>query len=98
MTAELKRIKVTRDGELARLLDEAAKTPLLLEKDGVVYRLHREEEEASRAEYAPEKVMAAVDLAAGSWADIDADALIAELYRAREEGSRPAERPNALSA
>ncbi len=41
------------------------------------------------AGYDPEKVREAVDKTAGAWADIDADALIADLYRAREEGSRP---------
>ena len=29
----------------------------------------------------------------GSWRDLDPDALIAHVYRAREEGSRPATRP-----
>jgi hypothetical protein len=29
----------------------------------------------------------------GSWSDLDADALIANIYRWREEGSRPATRP-----
>lgn len=31
--------------------------------------------------------------AIGSWCDLDPDALIAQVYRAREEGSRPATRP-----
>jgi len=31
--------------------------------------------------------------AIGSWRDLDADALIAHVYRAREAGSRPATRP-----
>ena len=34
-----KRIKVSPDSELARLLEEAAETVLLLEKDGVRYQL-----------------------------------------------------------
>jgi hypothetical protein len=29
----------------------------------------------------------------GSWSDLDADELIANIYRWREEGSRPATRP-----
>lgn len=45
------------------------------------------------AEYDPEKVKEALVKAAGKWADLDTDALIANLYRAREEGSRPANRP-----
>ena len=38
-----KRIKVSPDSELARLLEEAAETVLLLEKDGGRYQLKREE-------------------------------------------------------
>ena len=36
---------------------------------------------------------AALDRVTGSWADIDVDKLIAGLYRARDEGSRPVDRP-----
>ena len=43
--------------------------------------------------YDPVKFRAPVKATAGSWAGIDADALIEDLYRAREEGSRPADRP-----
>ena len=88
MASEPKKIKVTPGSELARLLDEASGESLLLEKDGVVYRLSTEEEDIW-AGYDPEQVIAALDRTAGSWADIDADALIMKLYRAREEGSRP---------
>lgn len=45
------------------------------------------------AGYDPEKVRDAVAKAAGSWADIDTDELTAEIYRARDEGSRPESRP-----
>lgn len=45
------------------------------------------------ADYDPEKVRKAIAVTVGSWADLDADTVIAELYQAREEGSRPAERP-----
>jgi hypothetical protein len=98
LPTEPKRIKVTRNSELAHLLEQAATTTLLLEKDGVVYRLHRAEEEEGWAAYDPERVVAAVEQMAGSWADIDVDALIADLYRARAEGSHPADRPDAVSA
>lgn len=43
--------------------------------------------------YDPDAVRAAIDATAGSWADLDVDAVIAYVYRAREEGSRPADRP-----
>ncbi|MCL4459661.1 MAG: hypothetical protein M1136_01915 [Chloroflexi bacterium] len=94
MARELKKIHVTPGSELARLLEQAALAPLILEKDGERYRLNREEEkEDIWAGYDPEKVRKALAQTAGSWADIDTDALIADIYRAREEGSRPANRP-----
>jgi hypothetical protein len=93
MARELKRIKVTPGSEVAKLLDEAATAPLLLEKDGELYRLDRTEEEDLWAGYDPTAVDEAITAAAGKWADLDADALIAAVYRARAEGSRPATRP-----
>lgn len=74
------------------MLDEAATRPLVLEKDGVRYHLHREDEDIW-AGYDPEKAREAIAATAGSWADLDTDTMIADLYRAREEGSRPADRP-----
>ena len=52
-----------------------------------------EEGEDIWAGYDPEAVRRALRETAGSWADIDADILIADIYRAREEGSRPLGRP-----
>ena len=45
------------------------------------------------ADYDPEKVKEALKRTTGSWADLDTDKLLADLYQAREEGSRPATRP-----
>ncbi|HET8625876.1 MAG TPA: hypothetical protein VFL91_00550, partial [Thermomicrobiales bacterium] len=91
--AGTKTIRVRPGSELARLLDETGDEALLLEKDGVYYRLHRLAREDLLDEPAPydaEAVRAALDATVGGWADLDADALIAGLYRARAEGSRPA--------
>ena len=84
-------IHVSDDSELAHLLERADTTPLRLEKNGVVYRVTREDD--LWAGYDPEKVRAAVRAAAGSWGDLDTDTMIEDLYRAREEGSRPSDRP-----
>lgn len=92
MLKEPKRILVEPGSELARLLDEAADGPLLLERDGMRYRLDREEEDIW-AGYDPEAARAGIHAAAGSWSDIDTEELKAALYRAREEGSRPSDRP-----
>lgn len=56
-----------------------------------------EEVEARRADapediwvgYDPNAVDEVLRETAGSWADIDPDALVAAIYRAREEGTRP---------
>jgi hypothetical protein len=92
MANEPRTIKVAADSELGKLVDEARRHPVLLEKDGAVYSLtpHREELWAG---YDPEKVRKAIAATAGSWADWDTDKLIADIYRARKEGSRPASRP-----
>lgn len=88
-------IRVTPGSELARLLETAGTGPLLLEKNGEIYRLDRVEVEPEYIweGYSPERVRRAIDATAGSWADLDTDALIADLYRAREEGTRPGSRP-----
>jgi hypothetical protein len=95
MVNEPRRIKIAPESELARLLTEAGDMPLLLEKNGAVYRL--EPLERSRedifAGYDPENVKKAIAATAGSWKDLDTDKLIADIYRARKEGSRPATRP-----
>lgn len=91
MVPDADTIHVVGDGELSRLLDRAATAPLRLEKDGIIFRVIREEPLWS--EYDPAKVRAAVKAAAGSWSDLDTDGMIADLYRARDEGSRPVDRP-----
>lgn len=89
-------ITVAPDSELARLLDKAMVTPLVLERDGVRYRLSREEAaetDALWAGYDPAAALAGIRAAAGSWSDIDAEKMKGFIYHAREEGSRPNDRP-----
>ncbi len=94
MAKGAKRFTVTPGSELDRLLDEASGAPMLVERNGVVYRVDTEiEAEDIWAGYDPSAAGAALKQATGSWKDIDADGLIAELYQAREEGSRPTHRP-----
>jgi hypothetical protein len=92
MAKEPEPIKVPPEGDLADLLAMAEETPLVLERNGVRYRLVKEEDDLWSG-YDPKAVRAAVAETAGSWADLDADALIEAVYRARAEGSRPANRP-----
>jgi hypothetical protein len=88
----MKKIKVTADSELGKLVDEARRHPVLLEKDGAVYSLtpHSSDPDDLWAGYDPKKVREAIIAYGGSWAELDADAMIADVYEARKRGSRPA--------
>jgi hypothetical protein len=55
MATEPRRINVRADSEVGRLLEEAATGPLILEKDGELYRLIRVEQEDIWAGYDPER-------------------------------------------
>jgi hypothetical protein len=85
-------IVVGDETDLSRLLDAATSAPIRLERNGIVYRLEREENDIW-ADYDPEKVREGLRLYAGSWSDMDAEALKAYVYRGREEGTRPLDRP-----
>jgi hypothetical protein len=89
MAKEREPITVPPDGEVARLLDAVAKTPVLLTKDGRLYQLTPATADDPVAGYDPAAVQAAVASTAGSWADLDTEALKALLVRARDEGTRP---------
>ncbi len=91
MVREANIIHVEPDSELGRLLDQVDGTPLLLEKDGVHYILSREDE--ARPAMSDAEYQRILDETIGSWSDVDAEALIDYIYRGREEGTRPADRP-----
>ncbi len=93
MDKESRTILVEPGSELADLVAEASTTPVLLEKDGIRYRLVVEDGDDIWTDYDPDKVVAVLDKLAGSLSDEDADKLIAAIYEAREGGSRPSERP-----
>ena len=90
MENRLNPIRVTTDTDLPTLLDAAARAPVLLERDGELFRLAR----ADVIAYEPDAALVRRTLAAtaGSWADLDVD-IIADLREARRIGSRPLERP-----
>jgi hypothetical protein len=91
MVAKPAPIQVTAETDLPSLLDEAAKGPLVLERNGELFRLVREDD----IDYEPDAEFVRKNLAetAGSWADLDVDKIIADIYAARKAGSRPPERP-----
>jgi hypothetical protein len=93
VVAKAREIEVHAGTELAKLIDESQETSLILVKDGVRYRLERvspedAEDSDDRSDEATDDE-AIMSRFVGAWADVDADALIDELRRAREEGSRP---------
>jgi hypothetical protein len=90
-----KTIKVSADSELGKLVEKAARDPVLLEKDGAVYSLTPASSDPDDlwAGYDPDKVKKAIAETAGSWKDLDTDKLIAAISRACKDGSRLATRP-----
>lgn len=87
-----KPIPVDDETTLSAMLDEATARPFRLERDGVVYRLVREDADPW-AGYDPERVRVGLRRFAGSISAEDAERMMAMVYRAREEGTRPSTRP-----
>ena len=92
MAKETEPIKVSEGTNLSDLLEKAGDEPVMLERNGVRYRLERDTEDIW-AGFDPKKARAALTKSIGTWSDIDADKVIADIYRWREEGTRPADRP-----
>ena len=92
MSSEPKAVKVDAHTPLLRLLKDADEGPVRLEKDGVLYLLASEtgadSDDDIWADYDPDAALATLEATAGSWSDVDVEALIANIYRWREEGSR----------
>jgi hypothetical protein len=91
MTHHGQTIHLADDSELARVLSQVDETPVRVEMNGVVYRVTREVD--PWVDYDPEAVRAAITASAGMLTPDEGEALKASVYRAREEGSRPADRP-----
>jgi hypothetical protein len=89
MNTEGKRIRIDPDSELARLLEEADETPVLLEKNGEVYRLVKEENLPRKKSTLSDEDYKAFLSSAGSWADVDIDTFLKDIYESRERSSRP---------
>ncbi len=89
-----KPIRITSASDLDRLLEDARDAPVLLEHEGIVYRLSREDI-SSPTEYEPDAglVHRTLDSVSGSWAGADVDEMIEDVYQARRAGSRSPDRP-----
>ena len=77
--------------DLVRLAEEVAitKKPRELKRDNQTVAVLTPVAPAKKAKTVYKASLAAI----GSWSDLDADELIANIYRWRKEGSRPASRP-----
>lgn len=87
-----KPIPVDDETKLTTILDEAEANPVRLERDGVVYRVVREDADPW-ADYDPERVREGLRRFAGMITPEEAERMKALVYRAREEGTRPLRRP-----
>ena len=91
MTAVAKTIRVTDETDLATLLDEAAVGPVILERDGVRFQLSLAEDRAIDRD--PMTVAESLRRFAGTITPEEAERWVEDIYRAREEGTRPIDRP-----
>jgi hypothetical protein len=85
-----KKITVPEGSDLAKLLTDAGSRPILLEKNGELYRLERMEDADTVP--SPEVVARSRDgilQAAGSWKDIDTEGFKAYIKDRRQTANRP---------
>jgi hypothetical protein len=92
MVAAHEPIKVTAESDLVQLLDRAVAEPVLLEKDGIVYRLSVADPDDIWAGYDPQRLRETVYRMAGSISEEEGERIKALIYRSREEGARPPDR------
>lgn len=90
MASEPKTVEVEPGSELDRLLDEAARAPLRLVRNGEPFRLDREAgDEDIWAGYDPELARESTLAASGAWKDFDADGFKAYIRERRRTKNRP---------
>ena len=92
MATEPRRIHIDPGTEIGKLLDEARSRPVLLEKDGVLYRVSKAQGEDIRAGYDAEAVKKALPESAGAFAGSDTVQLKRDILLQRKQDShgRPA--------
>lgn len=93
MLTEPHRVRIKPDSELARFLDTVGEIPVLLEKDGKLYRLSEETPTDIWAGYDSRKTKAALRKSAGALRGVNREELLADIHLGREQDShgRPAD-------
>jgi hypothetical protein len=86
------RIQVDPQTIVGPLLEQAKKASIVLESDGLLYRLHQAEPEDIWAGYDPEAVKRALRRSAGAFTGMDTKQLKRDILAQREQDShgRPA--------
>ncbi len=92
MAREPLTITVDPDSELGRALDDTAGEPVILLRGGTRFRVTREADDPW-AQYDPARLRAGLKNVAGLLSAEDGDRIIEDIYRGREEGTRPITRP-----
>ncbi len=80
------------ESELSRILAAAEETPVVLDSNGVRFRVTRADED-QWADYDPEAVLEGLREIAGTLSADEGERMKALIDRGREEGSRPITRP-----
>ena len=91
MATTHKTVRVTDETDLPHLLDDAAKGPVILERGGERFRLSRADD--LFADYDPERVRDGLRRFAGTIGAEEGERRKRLIYRGREEGARPLDRP-----
>jgi hypothetical protein len=92
MSAQPQPYKVDPDSELGHRLREAAQHPVILETEGVRFRVVREADGSQTiddpwANYDPEKAIAAIHASAGALKGVDVEQLLKDIYEERGQDS-----------
>ena len=87
MAIEPKRIHINPETAIADLLRAADRAPVVLENDGLLYRLTQAEPEDIWASYDPARARRALARSAGALIGVDRDELLADIYAQREQDS-----------
>jgi len=85
-------IHLDPESELARILADAEETPVVLDSNGVRFRIIRADEDLW-SDYDPEGVLEGLREIAGTLSTEEGERMKALIYRGREEGTRPITRP-----
>ena len=92
MAKEPLTIIIDPESELGRALDESAEDVVVLQRGGTRFRVTRETND-SWTNYDPARLRAGLKKVAGLLSPEDGDRIIEDIYRGREEGTRPISRP-----